>query len=167
MSVFERIKEMLGLAGDDYYEEYEEDYYEEDEEDDDEEEAYRSRSVYRSPHSQPALSVRRVERDSDSERRPGGPAQVQMHIVEPRTFAEAQAIADRFKRGVPVIMNLATTDAELSKRLLDFASGLSYGLDGGLQKVSERVFMLTPANVDVSAEQRRQLKDKGLFSVEL
>jgi cell division inhibitor SepF len=90
-----------------------------------------------------------------------------MHIVEPRSFAEAQSIADRFKAGTPVIMNLSSSDAELSKRLLDFASGLTYGLDGGLQKVSEKVFMLTPSNVDVSAEDRRKLRDEGLFTLDV
>jgi cell division inhibitor SepF len=92
--------------------------------------------------------------------------QVKMSIVEPRSFSEAQAIADRFKDGTPVIMNLSSSDAELGKRLLDFASGLTYGLDGGLQKVSDKVFMLTPRNVEVSAEDRRRLKDTGLFSAD-
>lgn len=92
--------------------------------------------------------------------------QVKMHIVEPRAFSEAQSIADKFKSGTPVIMNLTGTDAELAKRLLDFASGLTYGLEGHLQKVADKVFMLTPRNVDVSAEDRRRLKDRGLFSAE-
>lgn len=88
-----------------------------------------------------------------------------MHITEPKSFSEAQAIADRFKSGTPVIMNLTMTQPDLAKRLIDFASGLTYGLDGGLQKVSDKVFMLTPANVDVSAEDRRRLLDKGLFDL--
>lgn len=92
--------------------------------------------------------------------------QVKMHIVEPKSFTEAQSIADRFKQGTPVIMNLTMTAPDLSKRLIDFASGLTYGLDGGLQKVSDKVFMLTPANVDVSAGDMRRLRDKGLFSVD-
>lgn len=92
--------------------------------------------------------------------------QVKMQIVEPRAYAEAQAIADKFKMGVPVIMNLTMTDSELAKRLIDFASGLTYGLNGGLQKVSEKVFMLTPANVDVSDAQRAALRDRGLFGAE-
>ncbi len=96
----------------------------------------------------------------------GSSPQMKMHVVEPRAFSEAQSIADKFKTGTPVIVNLASTDADLSKRLLDFASGLTYGLDGGLQKVSEKVFMLTPRNVDVTAEDRRRLKDKGLFTLE-
>jgi cell division inhibitor SepF len=104
---------------------------------------------------------------------PAGPATVtpvsanmKMHIVEPKSFTEAQSIADKFKQGTPVIMNMASTTPDLAKRLLDFASGLTYGLDGGLQKVSDRVFMLTPHNVDVTDADRRRLRDTGLFSVD-
>jgi len=95
-----------------------------------------------------------------------GAANMKMHIVEPRSFTEAQSIADKFKQGTPVIMNMVSTSPDLAKRLLDFASGLTYGLDGGLQKVSDRVFMLTPHNVDVSDADRRRLRDTGLFSAE-
>jgi cell division inhibitor SepF len=104
---------------------------------------------------------------------PTGPAAVtpvsanmKMHIVEPKSFTEAQSIADKFKQGTPVIVNLTSTSPDLAKRLLDFASGLTYGLDGGLQKVSERVFMLTPHNVDVSDADRRRLRDSGFFAAE-
>jgi len=90
-----------------------------------------------------------------------------MHIVEPKSFSEAQGIADRFKSGMPVIMNLSETSPDVAKRLLDFASGLMYGLDGGLQKVSDRVFMLTPANMDVSAVDRQRLKAQGLFPMDI
>ena len=63
-------------------------------------------------------------------------------------------------------MNLTSTTPDLAKRLLDFASGLTYGLDGGLQKVADKVFMLTPHNVDVSDADRRRLRDTGLFSIQ-
>jgi cell division inhibitor SepF len=63
-------------------------------------------------------------------------------------------------------MNMSATSPDLAKRLLDFASGLTYGLEGGLQKVSERVFMLTPHNIDVSDADRRRLRATGLFSVD-
>jgi len=97
---------------------------------------------------------------------PGAPApQVRIHTVEPRSFSEAQSIADKFRAGQPVIMNLVVTDPDLARRLLDFASGLTYGLGGGLQKVSDKVFMLSPANVDVSATGAR-LREGGMFSME-
>ena len=87
-----------------------------------------------------------------------------MHLVNPESFNDAQEVADRFKQDVPVILNLQTTDAELAKRLIDFASGLTYALDGGMQKVAEKTFMLTPRNVEVSAEQTAQLVEKGFFN---
>ncbi len=128
-----------------------------------------------------ANAVRRVDRGPDLNRArgaspsslrsvPTGAAsvssvspQVKMHIVEPKSYAEAQSIADKFKQGTPVILNLTMTKPELAKRLLDFASGLTYGLDGGLQKVSDKVFMLTPHNVEVSDADRRRLQGSGLF----
>jgi cell division inhibitor SepF len=93
-----------------------------------------------------------------------GGADVQVHLVIPRNFNDAQQVADQFKRAVPVILNLQTTDQDLSKRLIDFASGLTYALDGGMQRIAEKVFLLTPRNVDVSAEDRARLIEKGFFN---
>ena len=93
-----------------------------------------------------------------------GGADVRVHLVNPHSFNDAQEVADRFKQGVPVILNLQTTDAELAKRLIDFASGLTYALDGGMQKVADKTFMLTPRNVEVSAEQTAQLVEKSFFN---
>ncbi len=94
----------------------------------------------------------------------GGRADAQVHLVTPTSFNDAQEVADRFKRGVPVILNLQTTEAELSKRLIDFGSGLTYALDGGMQKIAEKTFLLTPHNVEVSAEERARLVEKGFFN---
>ena len=88
---------------------------------------------------------------------------VQVHLVVPRSFNDAQQIADKFKDSMPVILNLQTSDQDLSKRLIDFASGLTYALDGGMQRVADKVFLLTPRNVEVSAEQRAQLLERGGF----
>jgi cell division inhibitor SepF len=93
-----------------------------------------------------------------------GGSDVQVHLVIPRNFNDAQQVADQFKRNVPVILNLQTADHELSKRLIDFASGLTYALDGGMQRIAEKVFLLTPRNVEVSAEERARLIDKGFFN---
>lgn len=94
----------------------------------------------------------------------GGGDQVQVHLVIPKNFNDAQQIADQFKGAVPVILNLQTTEAELSKRLIDFASGLTYALDGGMQRIADKVFLLTPRNVEVSAEERARLIEKGFFN---
>jgi cell division inhibitor SepF len=91
------------------------------------------------------------------------PSAVRVHLVLPRSFNDAQQIADRFKQSIPVILNLQNADAELSKRLIDFASGLTYALNGGMQRVADKVFLLTPRNVEVSAEQRAQLLERGGF----
>jgi cell division inhibitor SepF len=91
------------------------------------------------------------------------PSSVRVHLVLPRSFNDAQQIADRFKQGIPVILNLQSADSELSKRLIDFTSGLTYALNGGMQRVADKVFLLTPRNVEVSAEQRAQLLERGGF----
>ena len=88
-----------------------------------------------------------------------------VHLVIPRSFNDAQQIADKFKDLIPVILNLQASDSELSKRLIDFASGLTYALDGGMQRVADKVFLLTPRNVEVSAEERaRWLEHGGFFN---
>ncbi len=91
-------------------------------------------------------------------------ASVRVHLVVPRSFNDAQQIADKFKEGIPVILNLQSSDPELSKRLIDFASGLTYALDGGMQRVADKVFLLTPRNVEVSAEERARLIERGFFN---
>ena len=92
---------------------------------------------------------------------PGAPAKV--HLVVPRSFNDAQQIADRFKAQMPVIVNLQGSDTELSKRLIDFASGLTYALDGSMQRVADKVFLLTPRNVELSAEERARALERGGF----
>jgi cell division inhibitor SepF len=92
-----------------------------------------------------------------------GPASVRVHLVLPRSFNDAQQIADKFKDGIPVILNLQSNDQDLSKRLIDFASGLTYALDGGMQRVADKVFLLTPRNVEVSAEERARMLERGGF----
>jgi cell division inhibitor SepF len=91
------------------------------------------------------------------------PSSVRVHLVLPRSFNDAQQIADKYKQGIPVILNLQSADNELSKRLIDFASGLTYALNGGMQRVADKVFLLTPRNVEVSAEQRAALLERGGF----
>jgi cell division inhibitor SepF len=91
-------------------------------------------------------------------------ASVRVHLVVPRSFNDAQSIADKFKESVPVIVNLQGTDTELSKRLIDFSSGLTYALNGSMQRVADKVFLLTPRNVEVSAEERARLIDRGFFN---
>ena len=96
--------------------------------------------------------------------RGNGNGDVRVHLVVPKSFNDAQQIADKFKDSIPVILNLQSSDTDLSKRLIDFASGLTYALDGGMQRIADKVFMLTPRNVEISAEERARLIEKGFFN---
>jgi cell division inhibitor SepF len=89
---------------------------------------------------------------------------VRVHLVVPKSFNDAQQVADKFKDSIPVVLNLQGIDTDLSKRLIDFASGLTYALDGGMQRIADKVFMLTPPNVEISAEERASLIEKGFFN---
>lgn len=92
------------------------------------------------------------------------PQPAEVHLVVPKSFNDAQQIADKFKGTIPVILNLQSAETDLAKRLIDFSSGLTYALDGGMQRVADKVFMLTPRNVEVSAEERARLLEKGFFN---
>jgi cell division inhibitor SepF len=85
-------------------------------------------------------------------------------VLEPSSFNDAQNLADRFKRQQPVILNLQNVDGDLSRRMVDFCSGLTYALDGNIQSVANRVFLLTPRNVEVSAEERKRIAEKAFFN---
>jgi cell division inhibitor SepF len=94
----------------------------------------------------------------------GNGGDVRVHFVAPKNFNDVQDVADKFKDAIPVILNLQGTDTDLSKRLIDFSSGLTYALDGGMQRIADKVFLLTPRNVEVSAEERARLVEKGFFN---
>jgi len=119
-----------------------------------EDEAPRGRSRLRSVDQEPAPRRSRGNGGSD----------FSMHVVTPRSFNDAQQVADEFKRSKPVIINLQNSDRELSKRLIDFASGMTYALGGGMQRVSQGIFLLTPANVEVSAEEKARILEGGFFN---
>jgi len=91
------------------------------------------------------------------------PTTAKPYVVSPVSFNEAQEVADKYKGQVPVIVNLQNVDRDLSRRLIDFASGLCYGLGGTMEKVAHQVYLLTPSNVEVSAEERRRLQERGLY----
>ncbi len=83
------------------------------------------------------------------------------HVVAPRSFLDAPQVADRFKAKQPVIVNLQGVERDLSRRLVDFSSGLCYGLGGQMEKIGTDIFLLTPADVEVSAEERQRLSESG------
>jgi len=94
----------------------------------------------------------------------GRSGEVRVHFVAPKSFNDVQDVADKFKDSIPVIINLQGVDTDLSKRMIDFSSGLTYALDGGMQRIADKVFLLTPRNVEVSAEERARLVEKGFFN---
>ena len=123
------------------------------------------------PEPAPAARASVLHRRSRPERAPleavaapAAAASQRVHLVIPRSFNDAQSIADRFKESVPVILNLQSADAELAKRLIDFSSGLTYALNGGMQRVADKVFLLTPRNVEVSAEERARMLERGFYN---
>ena len=88
----------------------------------------------------------------------------QVHVVEPRIYDDAQEFADRLKSGVPVIINLRLTEPKHAPKILHFASGLVYGLNGRMQKVADSVYLITPFNVEISADEKRRLAEHGFFN---
>ncbi len=95
---------------------------------------------------------------------PQRPSSGTIHRSEPRRFNEARELGDRFKEGVAVIMNLQETEDAIARRLVDFASGLVFARDGKIELVATRVYLLTPADVEVSAEERERLKEGGFYN---
>ena len=166
MSMLRKAMHYLGLAPDDEYDEY------------DDEPMAASGPVGRSGYVPPeppevhAAAVRPLPRSADpvtglaSGVRPAGvvrpltpQSSAKPYAMSPSSFNEAQAVADKFMAGIPVIMNLQGLDRDLSRRLVDFASGLCYGLRGSMERVTNQVYLLTPSNVEVSAEEKRRLRE--------
>lgn len=158
-TVWKRIGSYLGLI-----EEYDEEYA------DLAEEPMPSRVSAPDPRPEPT-NVRRLapSRPEPTEETPArSPVQPvpssKVHLTDPTTFNDVEEVGDRFRNGIPVIMNLAGASESTAKRLLDFASGLIYGLDGRIERVGDRVFLLTPLGTDVSTEERRRLTERGFFN---
>src|SRR6201986_572307 len=84
--------------------------------------------------------------------------------LHPRTYNEARTIGEHFREGTPVIMNLTEMVDSDAKRLVDFAAGLIFGLHGSIDRVTNRVFLLCPANVEVTAEDRVRIAERGFFN---
>ena len=95
------------------------------------------------------------------------PQQVELARIttlHPRTYNEARTIGEHFREGTPVIMNLTEMDDSDAKRLVDFAAGITFGLRGSIDRVTNRVFLLSPANVEVTAEDKARIVERGFFN---
>lgn len=99
----------------------------------------------------------RPEPSLPEQRDRGTAALARITTLQPRSYYEARTIGERYRDGVPVIMNLTELDEAAARRLVDFAAGLAFALRGSIEKVTNRVFLLTPAGVEVSAEDARRI----------
>jgi cell division inhibitor SepF len=179
MSVFHKTMVWLGLVDDDeYYGEDDEFYADEYAEP----VAAQARQSARSassnapaaPQEQSPLTVVRSRRErEDTDVSPAGPRAsvvrpipmpaTRVHVMDPKGFNDAQEVGDWLKNGQPVILNLQGVDRDLQRRLIDFASGLAYALNGTMSKAADQVFLLTPSNVEVSEEEKERLQARGLY----
>ncbi|HVL83086.1 MAG TPA: cell division protein SepF [Pseudonocardia sp.] len=107
--------------------------------------------------------VRPPEQPPMPQQRDRGAAPSTITTLQPRSYNEARTIGERYRDGVPVIMNLTELDDAAAKRLVDFAAGLAFALRGSIDKVTNRVFLLTPADVEVSADDARRLAERGIL----
>ncbi|MHB8682377.1 MAG: cell division protein SepF [Acidimicrobiales bacterium] len=90
-------------------------------------------------------------------------AAARVHVVAPTEFGDARQIADRLMGNQPVIVNLQVAPRDLMRRMIDFCSGVAYALSGKMERVADRVYLVTPSNVKVSAEERQRLQENGLL----
>jgi cell division inhibitor SepF len=98
---------------------------------------------------------------------PYAPAPVEAYRIttlQPRSYNEARAIGEHFRDGTPVIINLTEMDDADAKRLVDFAAGLIFGLRGSIERVTNKVFLLSPSNVEVSAEDKARIAESGFYN---
>ncbi|HWJ83309.1 MAG TPA: cell division protein SepF [Nocardioides sp.] len=158
-----RIGEYLGLLEDTGYDDYDDELVEETRPARDRAPARPERAP-RAPRPAPVSDI--------SERRRPAPVQSAPMVAElsrittltPRTYNEARAIGEEYREGTPVIMNLSEMDDADAKRLVDFAAGLIFATRGSIERVTNKVFLLSPPNVSVAAEDKQRIADAGFFN---
>jgi cell division inhibitor SepF len=136
---------------------------------DDEDEAYDERTHVVRRHDEPTLRVTRpdetVERTVTSRREPVEDVDAhRITTVHPRNYNEARVIGEHFRDATPVIMNLTDMDDADAKRLVDFSAGLVFGRHGSIERITAKVFLLTPANVEITAEDKSRMAGAGFFN---
>jgi cell division inhibitor SepF len=162
MSIFKKTMVYLGLVDDEEFDDYEELTP-----DDATDTPYKTEPNVRKLHPREARqqNVAPVAQVNPSPvRQMGGGLKNSMHIIDPKGFGDAELIGEKFRQNTPVLMNLQYVDTDLAKRLIDFASGLTFGLGGHIQRAADKVFLLVPASMDVSAEDKLRMQEQGLFN---
>ncbi|REE99694.1 cell division protein SepF [Thermomonospora umbrina] len=173
-SAMRKMAVYLGLVEDDRYEDKYDDYDEYDVYDDEATDQGRRRS------EESGGQLTRAEETPDRDRDHHAPATPERRSVtlyesgssdlarittlHPRTYNEARIIGEHFREGTPVIMNLTEMTDSDAKRLVDFAAGLIFGLRGSIDRVTNKVFLLSPANVEVTAEDKARMAERGFFN---
>ena len=151
------------VAYDDGYDSYEEEDYDSSYEDDDGAQPDQGRA-----HIPPARTGQRADAGEVEPPRPAVTPQVadltRITTLHPRTYNEARTIGEHFREGTPVIMNLTEMVDSDAKRLVDFAAGLVFGLRGSIDRVTNRVFLLSPASIEVTAEDKARIAERGFFN---
>jgi len=151
------------VAYDDGYDSYEEEDYDSSYEDDDGAQPDQGRA-----HIPPARAGQRADAGDVEPPRPSVTPQVadltRITTLHPRTYNEARTIGEHFREGTPVIMNLTEMVDSDAKRLVDFAAGLVFGLRGSIDRVTNRVFLLSPASIEVTAEDKARIAERGFFN---
>lgn len=150
----------LGLVeGSDHYDEFDDDFEDVD--------PKRSAPVRNStPDDQPAAVTKLSERRRSTPLSSAPPITDLSRIttLHPRTFNEARTLGEEFRDGTPVIMNLSEMDNNDAKRLVDFAAGLVFAVHGSMERVTNKVFLLSPPNVSVAAEDKQRIAEGGFFN---
>lgn len=177
-SAMRKMAVYLGLVEDERYDDKYDKYDEYDEYDvyDDETADTRRRSDEESAGPQHTRAEEAADRERDHhatstvERRSvtlydsGSADLARITTLHPRTYNEARTIGEHFREGTPVIMNLTEMVDSDAKRLVDFAAGLVFGLHGSIERVTNKVFLLSPANVEVTAEDKARMAERGFFN---
>jgi cell division inhibitor SepF len=157
-SAMRKMAVYLGLVEDDhqYEDQYQDDYG-------DEYDEYGAELVAEDDRLDPRAGDARP-----GDRRPAGQVQTtdlaRITTLHPRTYNEARTIGEHFREGTPVIMNLTEMVDSDAKRLVDFSAGLIFGLRGSIERVTNKVFLLSPANVEVAAEDKARIAERGFFN---
>ncbi|HEY1134836.1 MAG TPA: cell division protein SepF [Nocardioides sp.] len=167
-----KIGEYLGLVEDPGYDDYDELDDRADERDHPQEKAREERPVRRrtpEPAAQPApvadlAERRRVQVAPAPVPVPAAVEMSKIVTLHPRTYNEARAVGENYREGVPVIMNLGDMDDADAKRLVDFAAGLIFATRGDIERVTSKVFLLSPPNVTVAAEEKQRIATNGFFN---
>ena len=156
MSMFDKIKGMMGVPDDDDYDDEEFDYT-------DEEPEYQEEDEYEFPAQQPVSSRRSSSAGGNKVVNINSTMQLQVVLVKPEQFEDALSIADHLNAKRTVVLNLESTSKDISRRLIDFLSGVAYANRGQVKRVANSTFIITPYNVDIMGDLLDELENNGMF----